>query len=107
FEQGPWQDGGRYYGLVARPSAGPPLLAVLPLPWHQADFSGSAAVDVIVDARDAGTKGREWPLRVSVVVRDNIMASVFGYLSSGDLPAAGVVAETAVDMLYQKGENPL
>jgi hypothetical protein len=107
FGPGPWQDAGRYYGLVAKPPAGPPLLAVLPLPWHQADFSGNALVDVIVDARDARAKGREWPLRVSVVVRDNVMASVFGYLSSGDLPAAGRVAETAVDMLYQKGENPL
>ena len=108
FGQGPWQDAGRYYGLVARPPAGPPLLAVLPMPWHQTDFSGDALVDVIVDARDAKAKGREWPLRVSVVVRDNVMASVFGYLSSGDLPAAGRVAETqAVDLLYQKGENPL
>jgi hypothetical protein len=108
FGQGPWQDGGRYYGLVEKPPAGPPLLAVLPLPWHQIDFSGDALVDVIVDARDARTKGREWPLRVSVVVRDNVMASVFGYLSSGDLPAAGrVVEEQAVDMLYQKGDNPL
>lgn len=108
FGPGPWQDGERYYGLVAKPPAGPPLLAVLPLPWHQADFSGNALVDVIVDSRDAKAKGREWPLRVSVVVRDNVMASVFGYLSSGDLPAAGrVVEEQAVDMLYQKGENPL
>jgi hypothetical protein len=107
YDGGPWQDGGRYYGLVAQPPAGPPLLAVLPLPWHQTDFSGDALVDVIVDARDAKAKGREWPLRVSVVVRDNVMASVFGYLSSGDLPAAGRVAETAVDFLYQKGENPL
>jgi hypothetical protein len=108
FGPGPWQDGGRYYGLVAKPPAGPQLLAVLPLPWHQIDFSGDALVDVMVDSRDAKAKGREWPLRVSVVVRDNVMASVFGYLSSGDLPAAGrVVEEQAVDMLYQKGENPL
>jgi hypothetical protein len=107
YDRGPWQDGSRCYGLVADPPAGPPLLAVLPLPWHQTDFSGDALVDVIVDARDARAKGREWPLRVSVVARDNVMAAVFGYLSSGDLPAAGRVAETAVDMLYQKGENPL
>jgi hypothetical protein len=107
YNGGPWQDGGRYYGVVAQPPAGPPLLAVLPVPWHQTDFSGDALVDVIVDARDARAKGREWPLRVSVVVRDTVMASVFGYLSSGDLPAAGRVAETAVDFLYQKGENPL
>jgi hypothetical protein len=107
YDRGPWQDGGRYYGLVDRPPAGPPLLAVLPVPWHQTDFSGDALVDVIVDAHDVRAKAQEWPLRVSVVVRDNVMASVFGYLSSGDLPAAGRVAETAVDFLYQKGENPL
>jgi len=35
------------------------------------------------------------------------MASVFGYLAAGDLPTAARVAETAVDLLYQKVENPL
>ena len=107
FGNGPWQYGSRYYGLVGKPPAGPPLLAVLPLPWDQADFSGQALVDVIVDARDAKAERRQWPLRVSVVARDNIMASVLGYLSSGDLPAAGRVAETAVDLLYGKVQNPL
>ncbi len=107
YGSGPWHDGGRYYGLVRHPPAGPPLLAVLPVPWHQIDFSGDALVDVVVDSSDANLPRREWPVRVSVVVRDNVMASVFGYLSSGDLPAAERVAGTAVDFLYSKGENAL
>ena len=57
FEQGPWQPQGRYYGLVPRPAAGPPLLAVLPLPWNQADMNGAAAVDVLVDASEAQGRG--------------------------------------------------
>jgi hypothetical protein len=108
FIQGSWQDGDRYYGLVPRPPAGPPLLAVLPVPWPQVDMSGAAPLDVLLDTRDADAAGRqEWPVRVSVVVRDNVMASVLGYLASGDLPAAAQVVETAVDLLYQKGKNPL
>jgi hypothetical protein len=107
YDEGPWQYGDQYYSLLTRPPAGPPLLAVLPIPWNQADFSGKALVDVIVDGRDAEAKGPEWPLRVSVVVRDRVMASVLGYLSSGDLTTAGRVAETAVNFLYEKGSNPI
>ncbi|PYQ10752.1 MAG: hypothetical protein DMF80_23415 [Acidobacteria bacterium] len=108
FEQGPWHDGGRYYGLMRQAPAGSPLLAVLPLPWRQADLTGPGLVDVVVDAHETRAKGRrEWPVRISVVVRDNVMASVFGYLAAGDLPTAARVTETAVDMLYQKVENPL
>lgn len=108
YEQGPWQDGQRYFGLVRQPPSGPALLAVLPLPWHQADMSGDAAVDVLVDASGAGTSGRpEWPVTVSVVVRDNVMGPVFGYLSSGDLPSAAQVVETAVDRLAAKFFNAL
>ena len=108
YDQGPWQEGERYYGLVRNAPAGTALLAVLPMPWRQADWTGPGLVDVVVDARDARAKGhRQWPVRISVVVRDNVMASVFGYLASGDLPASALVAETAVDLLYGKMENPL
>ena len=42
-----------------------------------------------------------------MVVRDNLMGSVFGYLGAGDLSAAAQVVETAVDLLYGKVQNPL
>jgi len=113
FAQGPWEEGARYYAVVRTPPAGPPLLAVLPIPWFQADATGGATVDLLVDAsdiaqrRDRDLSGPEWPVRVSVVVRDHLMAAVFGYLTSGDLPAAAQVVETAVDRLEQKLINAL
>jgi hypothetical protein len=113
FAQGPWEEGARYYAVVRTPPAGPPLLAVLPIPWFQADATGGATVDLLVDAsdipqrRDWDLSRPEWPVRVSVVVRDHLMAAVFGYLTSGDLPAAAQVVETAVDRLEQKLINAL
>ena len=108
FGPGAWALGDRAYALVRRPPAGPPLLAVLPLPWSQADMSGDAPADVLVDAR-AALEGetREWPVTMSIVVRDNVMGPVIGYLTGGDLPAAARIVETAVDLLYGKVANPL
>jgi hypothetical protein len=108
YERGPWQDGNRYYGLARPAGSDPPVLAVLPMPWHQADLSGDAPVDVTVTAEAARGEGRrEWPVRVSVVVRDNVLASVFGYLTAGDLPTANRIVESAVDLLYGKAQNAL
>jgi hypothetical protein len=113
FGRGPWEEGVRYYAFVRMPPAGPPLLAVLPIPWFQADATGGAIVDLLVDAsdirqrRDGDLSRHQWPVRVSVVVRDHVMAAVFGYLTSGDLPAAAQVVETAVDRLEQKLINAL
>jgi hypothetical protein len=104
YDSSMWKEGDPCYGLVSHPPAGPPVLTVMPMPWRQTGSGGYAQVDVLIESKP---EDREWPVRVSVVIRDNIMASVFGYLSSGDLPAAGRVTETALTYLYEKGENPL
>jgi len=104
YDSSKWKAEDRCYGLVTHPPAGPPVLSVMPMPWRQTGSGGYAQVDVLIETKP---EDRERPVRVSVVIRDNIMASVFGYLSSGDLPAAGRVTETAVNYLYNKGENPL
>src|SRR6185503_16387087 len=97
FETTPWPPDMRCYGQVSQPVVGPPLLAVLPLPWFQTMSGNTAKVDVLVESN---IENREWPERVSVIVRDDVMASVFGYLSSGDLSAAARVTDTAVKYLY-------
>jgi hypothetical protein len=106
YGPGPWQEGQRYYAVIRKPPSGPALLATLPLPWHQADMSGDAAVDVLVDTSAEDNVG-DWPVTVSVVVRDNIMGSVFGYLSAGDLPSAAKIVPTAVTLLAAKYFNAL
>jgi hypothetical protein len=71
-------------------------------------MSGDAPADVLVDARAAREgETREWPVTMSIVVRDNVMGPVIGYLTGGDLPAAARIVETAVDLLYGKVANPL
>jgi hypothetical protein len=105
YDSGQWNQGDdRCYGLVDHPSLGAPILMVMPMPWRQTAAGGSAEVDVLLESK-AGD--REWPVRVSLVVRDNIMSSVFGYLSSGDLPAAGRVTDTAINYLFEKVDNPI
>jgi len=104
YDSGQWKEGERCYGLVHHLSARVPILMVMPMPWRQTAAGGSAEVDVLLEPKP---DDREWPVRVSVVVRDNIMSSVFGYLSSGDLPAAGRVTDTAVNYLFEKVDNPI
>lgn len=98
YDSAKWNQGDRCYALTGN------LLAVMPVPWRQTAAGGNAEVDVMLEATP---DDHEWPVRMSVVVRDNIMSSVFGYLSSGDLPAAGRVTDTAIHYLFEKVENPV
>lgn len=104
YDSQEWNEGDRCYGLVEGRFVEVPVLAVMPMPWRQTAADGYANLDILLKVR---RDDREWPVRASIVVRDNIMASVFGYLSSGDLPAARRVTDTAVNYLFEKVKNPI
>jgi len=103
-DQGTWVDQQGYYCVVT-PSGSGALLAVLPAPWRQSD--GNPAIEVLVDG--TRVEGSEWPLSISVVVQDSVMASVFGYLTAGNQQLADQVldVEVAVEALYEKRYNPI
>lgn len=77
-------------------------LVCLPTPWVAQMGYPEVAVEVIVqrprfEREFAGT----------ISVRDHKLAVLLGFLSSGALPAAKRIAETAGEMLYEKNSNPL
>ncbi len=87
-----------------------PQYCVVPLPWHQVDFSGEARVQVLVQ-RDAsgemGLDGSDQGFRLSVVVEESKFASLIAYLGARQMQAAGAVLGDSVNFLFGKMVNPL
>lgn len=77
-------------------------LVCLPTPWIDQLNDREVAIDITVQRP---RYEREFASAVSV--RDRQLAVLLGFLSSGALPAAKRLAETAGDMLYEKNINPL
>lgn len=86
-----------------------PEISVLPIPWAQVDFQGEAEVEVMVpkfisfDRKP--DKGIPMPI-TQIAVRDRLVGSTLGYITSGDLPSAAVLVKQSRDMLFEKLHNP-
>ncbi len=80
-------------------------VASIPIPWAQVDHSGEALVDLLIPGETSSAENmNKFLSRTSV--QDRLMVSIFGYLTSGDLPRAALLAEKARDLLLEKCENP-
>lgn len=77
-------------------------LVCLPTPWVDQWTNREVGVDVSV-ARPR----LESEFASSILVRDPQLSVLLGFLSSGALPSAKRLAETAGEMLYEKTVNPL
>jgi hypothetical protein len=87
-------------------------IASLPIPWLQVDQNGEALVDLLVSNAELELPSAPESMRnplSKIVVQDRIMAGMFGYLTSGDLPRAAILASQgqARDLLFYKWENPI
>lgn len=77
-------------------------LVCLPTPWVDPWTGRDVAVEIGVQRPKY-----EVEFASAIAVRDQQLAVLLGFLSSGALPAAKRLAETAGTMLYEKNENPL
>jgi hypothetical protein len=87
----------RYFAAVPRSDS--LELISLPVPWKVRD--GEADVEVVVSEASDSDK-----FCAAAMVRDEELGILLGYLSSGSLPAARRIAETAKALLYDKMTNP-
>ena len=96
------QDGGR-----------PVLLGALPLPWTQVgQGSRQAEVEVLLSPPPEMLAESQQPstttsVAASVMARDEMLATVIGYLGTGDMPAADAALTRARSMLFKKVENAI
>jgi hypothetical protein len=87
----------------------PVLLGALPLPWTQVRGGWrQAEVEVLLSLppEPQGVAGAA-PVTASAIVRDETLATVIGYLGTGDLPAADATLSRARSMLFTKTDNPI
>lgn len=77
-------------------------LVCLPTPWLDSWTEQEVAVEVGVQRPKF-----EAQFASAIAVRDPHLAVLLGFLSSGALPAAKRLAETASGLLYEKSVNPL
>jgi len=91
--------GNRTYLVVRRRSSVELLL--LPLPWIVLGDGREADIEVAVQ-QPADPMG----FCSSAIARDEDLGMLLGFLSSGSLPTARRIAETATGMLYEKFRNP-
>ena len=87
-------------------------IASLPVPWLQVDHEGEALVDLLVSNAELELPSARESIRnplSKIVVQDRLMAGMFGYLTSGDLPRAAILASQgqARDLLFYKWDNPI
>lgn len=87
--------------FVAVPRRDSVELLSLPLPWNVVQTNRAADVEIVVQepTEPAGFCS-------SAIVRDEVFGMLLAYLSSGALPTARQMAETAKGMLYFKVTNP-
>lgn len=83
--------------LIARAADGSAHMVALPLPWESLDGSGPRPVDVLIG-------GAASP--ISTAVADAQFATLLGYLSSGQMTEARLLAGEATDFLRDKLINP-
>ncbi len=76
-------------------------LVSLPIPWTVVDTQREADIEVVVQ-EPANPTG----FCSSAVARDEELGMLLGYLSSGSLPTAREMVETAKGLLYEKFLNP-
>jgi hypothetical protein len=76
-------------------------LISLPIPWKVVETEREADIEVVIQ-EPAEASG----FCSSAVARDEELGTLLGYLSSGALPTARQMAETAKGMLYDKMLNP-
>lgn len=90
------------------------ILCVMPYPWPQSDANGEALVEAALAVDEEGlesdmTGEPGWSVRPGV--RDRQLASVLGYLSSGDTGAARELIRPAreflFELLFDKMVNPM
>lgn len=77
-------------------------LVSLPTPWRETWSGRDAVIEVGVRC-----PRYESEFASSIVVRDQTLAVLLGFLSSGALTAVTRLAETGNVMLFEKNENPL
>jgi hypothetical protein len=77
-------------------------LVCLPVPWVDQLTDRQVSIEVSVQR-----PRWESEFASAVTVRDQQLAILLGFLSSGALPSAKRLAETAGEMLYEKTVNPL
>ncbi len=89
----------RCFAVVPRRSS--VELVSLPIPWKVVETEREADIEVAIQepAEPGGFCS-------SAVARDEELGTLLGYLSSGALPTARQMAETAKGMLYDKFVNP-
>jgi hypothetical protein len=77
-------------------------LVCLPTPWRETWSGRDAVIEVGVQR-----PRYESEFASSVIVRDQQLAVLLGFLSSGALTSVKRLAQTGSSMLYEKSENPL
>jgi hypothetical protein len=77
-------------------------LLSLPAPWIVANSGREAVIEIVVQRVP-----RAYEFGSSVVVRDEHLALLLAYLSTGGISQATEIAERAKDMLFGKMQNPL
>ena len=104
-DHGPWtseiprrQPHERVY-LVARQGKAM-WLSMLPLPWRNMRTYEFCRTDITFRAGDSGR------VSLNVLVRDTTIASLLGYLGSGDMTAANTLLKEAKHYLFGKTINP-
>ena len=89
----------RYFAAVPRPHA--VELVSLPIPWIVVMSGREADIELVLQEPTDPTG-----FCSSAVARDEELGTLLGYLSSGALPTARQMAETAKGMLFEKVANP-
>ncbi|MGH8108564.1 MAG: hypothetical protein ACREO1_07595, partial [Arenimonas sp.] len=77
-------------------------LLSLPTPWLDLYRGVESVVEIVVQE-----PVREFDFATSIAVRDERLGILLGFLSSGAMPAAKKITDTAVELLFQKTQNPL
>jgi len=92
---------------AGRPKTG--LIASLPLPWYALRENGHAALRVDVLVSQSGAKNRS-RINMAVLVRDELVAPMLGYLQHGQLRALRTIGDhflaDAEQLLNRKVVNP-
>jgi hypothetical protein len=93
--------GGKHRHFAAVPRRDSVELISLPLPWRVPMTGREADIEIVVQEPSEPAA-----FCASAMARDEMFGMLLAYLSSGALPTARQMAETAKAMLYDKTDNP-